>query len=151
TDIGPLGGPPADRAAGECSAFPILVRRSPCARRSAHPPPAFRTPSAPCCAIRRASRRARALMAIASPRPARPMRSRAAETRRAAGTSSKWYPPKSKVALPIIPQLGDAGKEERLMYSSGNITVYVSNMDRAVRFYSEVLGLRLAYRFGDHW
>jgi predicted enzyme related to lactoylglutathione lyase len=24
-------------------------------------------------------------------------------------------------------------------------------MDRAVRFYSEVLGLKLAYRFGDHW
>jgi catechol 2,3-dioxygenase-like lactoylglutathione lyase family enzyme len=37
------------------------------------------------------------------------------------------------------------------MFSSGNVTVYVSNMDRAVRFYSEVLGLRLAYRFGDHW
>src|SRR5215472_4967366 len=37
------------------------------------------------------------------------------------------------------------------MYSSGNVTVYVSNMDTAVRFYSEVLGLRLAYRFGDHW
>jgi catechol 2,3-dioxygenase-like lactoylglutathione lyase family enzyme len=37
------------------------------------------------------------------------------------------------------------------MYSSGNVTVYVSNMDNAVRFYSEVLGLRLAYRFGDHW
>ena len=37
------------------------------------------------------------------------------------------------------------------MFSSGNITVYVSNMDQAVRFYSEVLGLKLAYRFGDHW
>src|SRR5215831_17187029 len=37
------------------------------------------------------------------------------------------------------------------MYSSGNVTVYVSNMDRAVHFYSEVLGLKLAYRFGDHW
>jgi len=24
-------------------------------------------------------------------------------------------------------------------------------MDRAVRFYSETLGLKLAYRFGDHW
>src|SRR3954465_914678 len=39
----------------------------------------------------------------------------------------------------------------RRMFSSGNVTVYVSNMDRAVRFYTEVLGLRLAYRFGDHW
>lgn len=37
------------------------------------------------------------------------------------------------------------------MFSSGNVTVYVSNMDRAVRFYSETLGLKLAYRFGDHW
>lgn len=37
------------------------------------------------------------------------------------------------------------------MYASGNVTVYVSNMDRAVKFYSETLGLKLAYRFGDHW
>jgi catechol 2,3-dioxygenase-like lactoylglutathione lyase family enzyme len=37
------------------------------------------------------------------------------------------------------------------MFSSGNITVYVSNMDTAVRFYTETLGLKLAYRFGDHW
>lgn len=37
------------------------------------------------------------------------------------------------------------------MYSSGNVTIYVSNMDNAVRFYSETLGLKLAYRFGDHW
>jgi catechol 2,3-dioxygenase-like lactoylglutathione lyase family enzyme len=35
--------------------------------------------------------------------------------------------------------------------ASGNVTVYISNMDRAVRFYTEVLGLKLAYRFGDHW
>src|SRR3954466_9777241 len=39
----------------------------------------------------------------------------------------------------------------RRMFSSGNITLYVSNMDRAVRFYTETLGLRLAYRFSDHW
>ncbi len=37
------------------------------------------------------------------------------------------------------------------MFSSGNVTVTVSNMDRAVQFYTEVLGLRLAYRFGNHW
>jgi catechol 2,3-dioxygenase-like lactoylglutathione lyase family enzyme len=37
------------------------------------------------------------------------------------------------------------------MFASGNVTVYVSNMDAAVRFYSETLGLKLAYRFDDHW
>jgi len=37
------------------------------------------------------------------------------------------------------------------MFSSGNVTVFVSNMDTAVRFYTETLGLKLAYRFGDHW
>lgn len=37
------------------------------------------------------------------------------------------------------------------MYSNGNVTVFVSNMDRAVEFYNQVLGLKLAYRFGDHF
>jgi predicted enzyme related to lactoylglutathione lyase len=37
------------------------------------------------------------------------------------------------------------------MVTGGNATVFVSNMDNAVRFYTEVLGLRLADRFGDHW
>jgi catechol 2,3-dioxygenase-like lactoylglutathione lyase family enzyme len=37
------------------------------------------------------------------------------------------------------------------MISGGNATVFVSNMDKAVRFYTEVLGLRLAERYGDHW
>lgn len=37
------------------------------------------------------------------------------------------------------------------MITGGNATVFVSNMDRAVRFYTEVLGLRLTNRFGDHW
>jgi catechol 2,3-dioxygenase-like lactoylglutathione lyase family enzyme len=41
--------------------------------------------------------------------------------------------------------------KEGTMFSGGNVTVYVSNMDRAVRFYSETLGLKLACRFGDHW
>jgi catechol 2,3-dioxygenase-like lactoylglutathione lyase family enzyme len=41
--------------------------------------------------------------------------------------------------------------QEITMFSGGNVTVYVSDMDRAVGFYCETLGLKLAYRFGDHW
>ena len=37
------------------------------------------------------------------------------------------------------------------MISGGTATVYVSNMDSAIRFYSEVLGLELTNRFGNHW
>ena len=37
------------------------------------------------------------------------------------------------------------------MISGGNATIFVSSMDNAVRFYTEVLGLRLAERYGDHW
>jgi catechol 2,3-dioxygenase-like lactoylglutathione lyase family enzyme len=37
------------------------------------------------------------------------------------------------------------------MISGGNATVLVSNMDAAVRFYTEVLGLKLTNRFGDNW
>jgi predicted enzyme related to lactoylglutathione lyase len=37
------------------------------------------------------------------------------------------------------------------MITGGNATVLVSNMDRAVHFYTEVLGLKLTNRFGDHW
>ena len=37
------------------------------------------------------------------------------------------------------------------MIRGGNVTVYVSDMGAAVRFYTEVLGLQLKERFGDHW
>jgi catechol 2,3-dioxygenase-like lactoylglutathione lyase family enzyme len=37
------------------------------------------------------------------------------------------------------------------MIYGGNATVYVSNMDHAIRFYTEVLGLKLTNRFGNHW
>ena len=37
------------------------------------------------------------------------------------------------------------------MITGGNITVMVSNMDASVRFYTEVLGMKLTSRFGDHW
>lgn len=37
------------------------------------------------------------------------------------------------------------------MISGGNATVFVSNMDAAVKFYVEVLGLKLTNRFDDAW
>ncbi|MBM3764676.1 MAG: glyoxalase [Acidobacteria bacterium] len=37
------------------------------------------------------------------------------------------------------------------MISGGNVTVFISNMDAAVEFYTQTLGLKLANRFGDHW
>jgi catechol 2,3-dioxygenase-like lactoylglutathione lyase family enzyme len=37
------------------------------------------------------------------------------------------------------------------MFSSGNVTVYVSDLDSAIRFYTTQLGLRLTNRFGDRW
>lgn len=37
------------------------------------------------------------------------------------------------------------------MFSTGIATVFVTDMDRAVRFYTETLGLRLTQRYGDHW
>ena len=37
------------------------------------------------------------------------------------------------------------------MFEDGVVTVFVSNMDAAVHFYTQVLGLKLEHRFGDHW
>ena len=37
------------------------------------------------------------------------------------------------------------------MITGGTATIYVSNMDTAIRFYTEVLGLKLTNRFGNHW
>lgn len=37
------------------------------------------------------------------------------------------------------------------MITGGNATVFVSDMNRAVAFYTEILGLELRQRFGDHW
>jgi predicted enzyme related to lactoylglutathione lyase len=44
-------------------------------------------------------------------------------------------------------------QQERIqpMISGGNATVFVSNMDSAVQFYTEVLGLKLTNRFGNNW
>jgi catechol 2,3-dioxygenase-like lactoylglutathione lyase family enzyme len=37
------------------------------------------------------------------------------------------------------------------MISGGNATLFVSNMDVAVQFYTGVLGLKLINRFGNDW
>src|SRR5438046_5333019 len=37
------------------------------------------------------------------------------------------------------------------MFSNGNATIFVSDMDRSVHFYTKILGLKLAQRFGNHW
>jgi predicted enzyme related to lactoylglutathione lyase len=37
------------------------------------------------------------------------------------------------------------------MISGGNATVFVSDMDRAVEFYTGVLKLKLTNRFGNNW
>ena len=37
------------------------------------------------------------------------------------------------------------------MFSTGNVTVYVPDLDSAIRFYTTQLGLKLTNRFGDRW
>lgn len=37
------------------------------------------------------------------------------------------------------------------MINGGVTTVFVTDMDRAVAFYCDVLGMKLAYRAGNHW
>jgi catechol 2,3-dioxygenase-like lactoylglutathione lyase family enzyme len=37
------------------------------------------------------------------------------------------------------------------MITGGNATVYVTDMDRAVDFYVNKLGLKLGQRYGNHW
>lgn len=37
------------------------------------------------------------------------------------------------------------------MISGGNVTIFVSNMDAAIEFYTQTLGLKLINRFGDFW
>ncbi len=37
------------------------------------------------------------------------------------------------------------------MISGGLATIYVGDMDRAVRFYTETLGLKLQHRAGEGW
>ena len=37
------------------------------------------------------------------------------------------------------------------MIKEGVVTIFVSDMDRAVAFYSETLGLTLEHRYENHW
>jgi len=37
------------------------------------------------------------------------------------------------------------------MFRAGVVTIYVSDMDRAVQFYTEALGFPLKERYGNHW
>jgi catechol 2,3-dioxygenase-like lactoylglutathione lyase family enzyme len=37
------------------------------------------------------------------------------------------------------------------MFLNGSATIFVTDMDRSVEFYTTVLGLKLAQRFGNHW
>ena len=37
------------------------------------------------------------------------------------------------------------------MITGGNATVFVTNMDASLKFYSEVLGLKVSSHYGDHW
>ena len=37
------------------------------------------------------------------------------------------------------------------MVTCGNATVFISNMDAAIRFYTETLGMNLKNHYGDHW
>jgi catechol 2,3-dioxygenase-like lactoylglutathione lyase family enzyme len=37
------------------------------------------------------------------------------------------------------------------MIAGGNATIYISDMDRAVRFYTETLGFKLTYRTANEW
>jgi len=38
-----------------------------------------------------------------------------------------------------------------MMFKGGVFTVYVSDMERSVQFYTEALGMKLLERHGDHW
>lgn len=37
------------------------------------------------------------------------------------------------------------------MLTRGIATIFVTDMDRSIRFYTEILGLQLTQRFGEHW
>src|SRR5437867_1854249 len=42
-------------------------------------------------------------------------------------------------------------QEGRMTITGGLPTIFVGNMDAAVRFYTEALGLKVLERYGEHW
>src|SRR5205085_1953892 len=52
---------------------------------------------------------------------------------------------------PEPPGEPDPEPSNGMLLCGGNATIYVTDMDRAVRFYTETLGLGLAFRAGDAW
>ena len=37
------------------------------------------------------------------------------------------------------------------MVTGGNATVFITEMDKALRFYTEVLGMKVASHYGNDW
>jgi catechol 2,3-dioxygenase-like lactoylglutathione lyase family enzyme len=52
---------------------------------------------------------------------------------------------------PEMLEEGDRGSVSNALLSGGHAIVYVSNMDAAIRFYTETLGLPLTNRFDNHF
>ena len=61
------------------------------------------------------------------------------------------FPPEMVPETDLAADEDPAGDAASAMLSGGHAIVYVSNMDAAVRFYSDVLGLNLTNRYGDKW
>jgi catechol 2,3-dioxygenase-like lactoylglutathione lyase family enzyme len=55
------------------------------------------------------------------------------------------------MALVVARVFTHSNRPEVKMFRAGVVTVYVSDMDRAVKFYTEALGFTLKERYGNHW
>src|SRR2546423_11093504 len=55
-------------------------------------------------------------------------------------------------AARVVTLFPSAGKEDTVVVlHGGNATIYVSDMQRAVEFYRDTVGLDVVFRAGDHW
>jgi catechol 2,3-dioxygenase-like lactoylglutathione lyase family enzyme len=54
------------------------------------------------------------------------------------------------LTLATLPAFAASARGEQIS-TGGVVTVFVSNMDRSVQFYTQTLGLKLAERYGDRW